>query len=171
MYANHNREFRVYKPKGKAEGTALKVQYRIKIKEEKYKEPMVFMEIARQTGVDENKNAKFDWASQEHLDRKNVTMKIGIPDAAELIQVLTGKKNQVGPPPKAGQKVGAGLFHQNKNGNTIMKFGTMAQYAGYSMQISTSKENSFRISLTEGEGVVLRLLLERFIILYYCWEP
>jgi hypothetical protein len=166
------KEYRIYKPK-KTSGSALKLQYRFKSRREdkKYPEAMLFLEIACQTGTDSNDNASFDWAHTEEYKGSSVTMKLGLPDVGELLLVLTSKKEYAGPAPKGGNKVAPGLFHQNKNGNTILKFAKMSGgYSGYVAQLSTGKDNSYRISITEGEAIIMKILLEQFVIQHHNWS-
>lgn len=164
-----SKEYRVYKPNKNNNGSALKIQYKMKPKQGKdYSEGMLFLEIAVQTGTDENGNASFDWAMAEGYKGKSVTMKLGLTDIGELLLVLNGKKEYAGPPAKPGQKSGMGLFHQNKNGNTVLKFGKIPN--GYAAQLSTSKEHSFRISVSDGEAEILKVLLEQAILLIHRWN-
>jgi hypothetical protein len=165
-----SREIRVYKPKGKTDGSALKLQARFKNKlGGNFAEMMLFLEIARQTGIDPNGNSSYDWHAAEGYQGGSVTMKLGVPDVTELLLVLRDKKKEVGPPPKAGMKIGPGLFHQNPNGNTILKF-IKAQGTGYWAQLSTSKEHSFKISISEAEAIAMERMLTRFLDLYYNWD-
>jgi hypothetical protein len=162
------KDFRVYKPRNKDEGVALRLQFRVKPRKGKsFEEPMIFAEMAKQTGVDENGNATFDWAAPKDGGVKNCTMNLGIPDVCELLLVLRGMKEQVGPPGKDG-KPGMGLFHKNTSGNTVMRF--VSTQSGYAMQLSTSRENSYKIGLTAAEGLCMEILLTKFIEVYYGWE-
>jgi hypothetical protein len=167
-----SRELRVYKPNRAGNGAALKIQYRNKKKQGKeFVEPMLFLEIAKQLGVDSNDNAKFDWAGNAETHTGfSVTMKLGCVDVGEILCVLLGQKTQVGPPPKGSQRASSGLFHKNKNGSTVLKFASLTDNTGYAMQLSTSKEHSFRLMLTQGEGIQLRVMLEEFLRKFYDWN-
>jgi len=168
---HYNKEFRVYKPRSGNQGAALKLQFRIKPKQGGiHPEAMLFLEIAKQ--IDEvDGNSQFDWASSVDYKGDSVTMKLGVPDVGELLLVLSGDKEYVGPKPKGASKIVPGLFHKNQSGNTILKFAKQkGDYDGYAAQLSTHKDHSFRITLTEGEGIVLRVLLEDFIIKHYDWK-
>jgi hypothetical protein len=43
-------------------------------------------------------------------------------------------------------------------------------YSGYVAQLSTGKDNSYRISITEGEAIIMKILLEQFVIQHHNWS-
>lgn len=111
-------EYRVYKPNSSNSGSALSFQIK-QIVGDKFTTNDFFLVGVQQTGTDaDSGNAIFGWKDQEKI----VNMKLGVPDICELMTVLNGVKNVVGPKPKAGATEGMGLFHQNPKGNTVLKF-------------------------------------------------
>jgi hypothetical protein len=168
------KEYRIYKPNSKNSGAATKFQCRVKEVgkgDKKYPELFLFVEMAQQTGTDENDNAKFDWAGKENPNPKSVTMKLGLPDVGEILLVLMGRKKFVGPEPKEGQKIESGLFHQNNDGNTSMrlKWDNGKLYLNLSAQDKAKNLVKVSHSITMAEAVVLEHLLQHFIVAYHAW--
>lgn len=163
-----SKEFRIYKPNRAGHGAASKFQCVIKKKKEKYDELVLFLESAKQEGVDANDNAKFAWSDKNN----SVTMKLGLPDVGEMLLVLKGRKKYVGPPPKQEGAHEPGIYHQNQSGNTSlkMKWDKSTLYLSLSSQNSQTKDIvrvNHAISLSE--AVVLETLLEDFIKQYHSW--
>lgn len=158
---------RIYKPykndANQPTGHASKIDYRANNKKT---EGVLFWTITKQTAVEDEKgNAAFGWEDP----RKTVTMKLGLPDIGELLAVLEAQKDQAGP------NNGKGLFHQNKNGNSSLKFkfeaGTEKSPPRYGIQIGGKVEGSDLVtlshSLTLGEGVILREFLKGFVQFHF----
>jgi hypothetical protein len=171
-------EFRIYKPNMKGTGAASKLQLRIKGKPVTNREgrevsvdvTMVFWEAALQTGKDSNGNASFGWDE----DSKKVAIKLGDADIAEILAVLSGKKEFAGPPPKAGGKFPPGLFHKSPKGNSTFSL-TKNDLGGYNIRLSAQKQGqqgtiAVAHSITIGEGEVVATLLKAAIVKKYGWN-
>jgi len=154
------KEFRIYKPNKKAEGAAAKFQFVVKSRREgRFPEPMLFLECAKQTGVDANDNASFDWTGQDNSTGNSVTVKLGIPDVSELLLALRKHKEE------------GKLFHQNDKGNvtvSLKKFNDQMM-----LNVSSKRDNKLTrvgLAVAPGECVVLSTLLQDFISAYYGWQ-
>ena len=163
------REFRIYKPTRTQAGTALKIQCVNKIKMGgKFPQYMLFLEVASQLKEkNEQGNDKFDWRSQENPNSKSATMKLDPVDVAEILLVLNGYREE------------AKLFHDRRTlrteetksakstGNTMLSF---KKHDGkLYLRLSTGKDTAYNIGVSANEAIQLKLLLERFILLYYGW--
>jgi hypothetical protein len=159
------REFRIYRPNNAGNGFASKFQMVVKEKE-KFDEPMVFWEMAEQTGKDENGNASFDWSSPKKQSNRSVTIKLGITDVGEILCVLCGVKEFV------GQKKEQGLFHKNQLGNTVLKMTRMDKGLFYAALSSKKSGEVIQVkhSISLAEGIVLEQLLKEFVSIYYNWK-
>jgi hypothetical protein len=118
----------------------------------------MFLVMAKQTGVDENDNASFDW-------KGGVTVKLGENDIGEILAVAEGRKEA------AGYK--GSLFHQTQDGgNKVIKF--VRTDNGYSLSVSAqnkekvSSGNLFQ-TLSDGEVSILTVLLKKAIETIYGW--
>lgn len=124
----------------------------------------VFLEMADQKGKDDNGNARFDW------DNK-IRFKLGEADIGEILAVLAGVQNGVGPfdPEKNRHK---GLFHSNQNGNAILRFGKDQndRFGIYLSVKKDEKQSAVRHSISKGEACVLGTLLRRAIEIMYRWD-
>ena len=154
------KEFRIYKPRQSADGAAAKFQFVVKARKDgKFPEPMLFLEMAQQTGVDGNDNATFDWSRQEGSVGNHVTVKLGVTDVAELLLALRRHKEQ------------GKLFHKNDKGNVTVELSTYKD--GMSLRVSSKRDNKLtRVNLlvSPGECIVLSILLQDFISEYYGWK-
>lgn len=164
-------EHRIYKPTPSKNGAASRLQF--KIKQERFRDCQFFWETAQQTGVDENGNASFAWQDST----KKVTMKLDTPDIGEILAVLNGRKDSVGPPPKDGSKYPGGLFHKNTSGSTTMQFARVQGKDGkqdyYAIRLASKKGNNLieaKHTITLGEAEVLRILLNDAISAMYSWK-
>lgn len=155
------KEFRIYKPKKDEKGAAAKFQFVVKARREgKFPEPMLFLEMANQTGVDANDNASFDWAGQDNSTGNSVTVKLGIPDVSELLLALRRHKDE------------GKLFHKNDKGNTtvgLKKFHDQMALNVSSQRGEDKKLTRVGLMVSPGECIVLSQLLGDFISAYYGW--
>ena len=171
------KEYRIYKPNSKGSGAASKFQCRTKWKTVDgvdYADLILFLETAQQTGFDSNKNASFDWSSANNKGKKpkSVTMKLGLPDIGEILLVLKGRKQFVGPEPKEGRKIEPGLYHQKAKGNTSLrlKWSEGKLYLNLSSQDENKNVIKVSHSITTAEATVLESLLDHFIDKYHGWD-
>jgi len=145
--------YKVYKPQKDGTGAASQFSWSSEKK-------CLFIESAKQL-LEKNSdgNSLFDWANK-------IIFKLGSPDIAEILCVLHNIKNSVG----QGDR---GLFHSNNKGNAVLKF-QKAEKSGYYFGISVKKEGSepvaIKHSITDGEGMILQILLRRAIEIVYDWN-
>lgn len=160
-------EFRIYKPKPTKDGAASKLQ--LKVKQEEYREVMLFWEIAQQTGLDDNGNASFAWAIKE----RKVVFKMEAIDIGEVLAVLNGLKKSVGVS-KEGKP--GSIFHKNATGNSVFKFTKMEKdgNVGYWLEVSSKKNTgelvSVKHTISASEGEILRIVLQDAISCIYNWR-
>lgn len=124
----------------------------------------VFLEMANQTGKDDKGNARFDW------DNK-IRFKLGEADIGELLAVLVGLQNGVGPFDTSKGKH-KGLFHSNPSGNAILYFGK-DEHGRFRIYLSVKKEDEKSAvdhAISKGEACVLSTLLRRAIEVMYRWH-
>ncbi len=124
----------------------------------------VFLEMSNQIGRNDDNNAKFDWENK-------IIFKLGESDIGEILSVLTGCQDGVGPFDQSKNKH-KGLFHSNKNGNAIMYFGN-DQNNILRIYLSVKKDNSQSVvqhTISQGEARVLYILLCRAIEIMYRWD-
>jgi hypothetical protein len=164
------KEYRIYKPNKAGNGAASKFQCRTKVKNDR-PELVLFLETAKQKGVDEKNNARFAWAKKDEVS-ESVTVKLGLADIGEMLLVLSGRKQYVGGEPKAGRKVEPGLYHENKSGNTSirLKWDKKTLFLNLSSQNAKTKDLiKVGHSITTGEAAILELLLADFVKQYHQW--
>ena len=170
------KEYRIYKPNSKGAGAASKFQCRTKwktIDNVDYADLILFLESAQQTGFDSNKNASFGWSSNSEKGKgKSVTMKLGLPDIGEILLVLKGRKQFVGPEPSNGRKIEPGLYHQKLKGNTSLrlKWSDGKLYLNISSQDEKKNITKVSHSITMSEAAVLESLLDGFVKEYHGWK-
>lgn len=124
----------------------------------------VFLEMTKQKGKDDNGNARFDW------DNK-IRFKLGESDIGEILAVLTGLQNGVGPF-DTEKKKHKGLFHSNPNGNAILYFGKdeSGRFRIY-LSVKRDEEKKFVThTISKGEACILGTLLRRAIEVMYLWH-
>ena len=124
----------------------------------------VFLGMAHQKGKDDNDNASFDW------DNK-VIFKLGVADIGEILAVLVGLKDGVGPL-DADKGKHKGLFHSNPTGNAILYFGKGPGQVGFRIHLRVKRNDEMIVvehTITEGEACVLSTLLRRAIEVIYRW--
>jgi hypothetical protein len=140
----YNPSYKIYKPNQKefAKGSATSWEYNPTTKN-------FFLTIAKQLeSKDQNGNAVFDWKENHE------TVKLDLEELAEIALVLSDKKDHLGNSDGQTQK-GKGLFHQTKDGNTIVKLYRIdSADPTYGLEISSKKSsNQFwcgqRITLAE----------------------
>lgn len=159
MEAKFLESYKMYKARPDGGGAASQFEFS---KEKK----CIFFEIAPQLPLkDNNGNPTFDWA-------KKLIFKMGVVDMGEILSVLQNVKNGAGPKDKDTEKY-RGLFHSNKEGNAILKF-EKGMYSGYYIGLSVKKGASdpfnFKHAISDGEAVVLNILLTDAIRTIYSWE-
>lgn len=157
------RELRVYKPKKDKTGTAASFQLTEK---GQYKEPMVFLTLARQGADDEKGNNSFAWKDRDQA----ITAKLSELDAAKMLLVLLGMQNE------------AKLFHDpSKSGTSEANQGAskvVNLFKGTTEQSDTNRYLSvsfkqgeklikLQVTLSQEEQVLLRIFLQGFIEKYY----
>lgn len=174
----NNASFRLYKGKKTGDGAASSWQLSVKPgrKNANINETNLFLEIAPQTGRDENDNHTFDWRKYNEEDKrwsaaKSVSVKLGLPDIGEFLTVLNGLSKSVGN--------GKGLYHDTDRSNTIIYFSKATDKDGvefgYNVRLShkdkeTSDQNSVSHFISFAEGEVLRTLFNSAILQITKWE-
>ncbi len=153
-------EFRVYRANNAKTGTACKVQFKLDGKG-KFPRKLMFLSMAKQTGVDAENNATFGWKDAGLY----TNVMLGMPDVTALLAVLEGKKNFV------GQDAKKGLYHENAKGNARINF-SVNEKGGFWFGTSTQRDSDkavvkLSLALNVEEGIELRILLETFIRWYY----
>ncbi len=123
----------------------------------------VFLGMANQKGKDDNDNASFDWENK-------ILFKLGETDIGEILAVLVGIKDAVGPLDTNSGKH-KGLFHSNPTGNAILYFGK-DNNGRFRIHLRVKKnDNKIAVehTITKGEACVLSTLLRRAIEVMYRW--
>ena len=148
-----HKNFRVYRPNNAGSGAACEINFR-EDTESKWPKFLCFLKMAKQTGKDDNDNAKFDWDN-------GITMKLGDIDLGELLAVLERRKLKAG--------TGKGLFHQNDKGNKVLHFETVKkdEEMTYKVRLSTSKDNAVSLYLSAGDASILQEVLKGFVRTIY----
>lgn len=153
------REFRVYKPTKAKTGSAASFQISEK---GKYKEPMVFLTLAKQGPDDDKGNNGFSWKDREN----SVTAKLSELDAAKMLLVLLGMEDE------------AKLFHDPSKSGTgeanqgaskvvnLIKAENGSKYLSVSLK-QGEKLIKIQVTLSKDEQVLLKIFLEGFIRKYY----
>jgi len=145
--------YKIYKPNKNSNGSASQFCFS---KEKK----AIFLEMASQSiNKDVDGNATFDWKTK-------LIYKLGAIDIAEILLVLHNFKNSVGYDNK-------GLYHSSGDNNAILRF-QKGDKSGYYLGISVKKGESAPValkhSITDAEGMILRVLLEESIRIIYDWQ-
>lgn len=127
------------------------------------KKDCVFLEMAIQKGKDDDGNARFDW------DNK-VRFKLGDADIGEILAVLVGIQDGVGPfdITKGKHK---GLFHSNQSGNAVLYFGK-DKHGRFRIYLSVKRGDEKTVvqhTISKGEACVLSTLLRHAIEVMYRW--
>lgn len=154
-----SKNFQLYKARGSGDGAAS--QWNLGSEKD-----CVFLEMANQTGKDDNGNASFDWGNK-------IRFKLGISDIGEVLSVLVGLQKGVGPmttdrePPKH-----KGLYHSNKSGNAILYLGK-DDIGRFAIRLSVKRDGDQTVVqhfMTKGEACVLSALLRRAIEIIHKWN-
>ncbi len=148
--------FILYKPKKDGNGSAS--QWNLGSDKD-----CVFLEMSNQKDSDDNGNAKFDW------DNK-ICFKLGESDIGEILAVLIGMQDSVGPFDSSKNKH-KGLFHSNPKGNSILYFGKY-DHGGFRIYLIAKKGEEKTVvqhNISKGEACILNTLLRRAIEVMYRW--
>lgn len=155
-------EYRIYKPYKQSDGAASGFQMKITHDPEaKWNKRSVdlFWVATNQVGINpETKNPKFGWDDTS----KSATMKLGLMDVGEILLILQGKKEEVT------------LYHQNNQGNTIVKLKKAQTKSGpvLNFQMSSKRgEALVKVShnISQAEAQILIQLLKDFVSSYHSW--
>lgn len=150
-------EYRIYRPqKEVAKGAATK--WNVRVKQEKYRDVMVFVEATVQTGLDANGNASFAWQDKA----KTIKMKLESQDLGAILGAFKGVSKE------------AKLFHKNKAGNSVLHLTASDKTPGsFYLKISTQqngKTSAVSHSIGIPEVQVLTVLLQDAITNMYSWR-
>lgn len=124
----------------------------------------VFLEMANQKGKDDKGNARFDW------DNK-IRFKMGDADIGELLSVMVGLQDGVGPWDDAKKKH-KGLYHSNPSGNAMLYFAkdNTGRFRIY-LSVKRGEDKSVvQHTITKGEACILSTLLRRAVEVMYKWD-
>tara|TARA_R110002020_G_scaffold431514_1_gene641572 strand:- start:118 stop:627 length:510 start_codon:yes stop_codon:yes gene_type:complete len=155
-------EYRIYKPYKQSDGAASGFQMKITHDPEaKWNKRSVdlFWVATNQVGINpETKNPKFGWDDNS----KSATMKLGLMDVGELLLILQGKKEEVT------------LYHQNRQGNTIVKLKKAQTKSGPVLNFQMSSKRGEALvkvahNISQAEAQILIQLLKDFISSYHSW--
>lgn len=156
------RDFRIYKPTKAGTGAASNISITSYFNDKEREKVVVFIDTALQI-PSEGEYAAFGWKDKD----KKITVKLDDNDIGEMLLVLTGGKEGLGAPDgKGGFK---GLFHKNKNGNTVIRLEYIKD-RGLMYSVSTQRpEGNFRVghALTDGEGAIIAEILKAYIHMKY----
>jgi hypothetical protein len=149
-------QIRIYRTNKENKGFATAWQLSFK-KDAEYDPYLFFLVMAKQDGLNENGNAKYDWKGA-------INVKLGVFELGEIIAVLDGRKTSVG--------YNGSLYHQTDQGNKIIKLN--ATDKGYSLTVSSQDTNKnnlgpFYQTLSDGEAVVLSTMLKKAIERIFGW--
>ncbi|RLC89049.1 MAG: hypothetical protein DRJ03_00365 [Chloroflexi bacterium] len=156
MAEEFSKGFVLYKAKGDGNGAAS--QWNLGSQKD-----CVFLEMANQKGKDDKGNARFDW------DNK-IRFKLGEADIGEILAVLVGLQDGVGPFDTAKSKH-KGLFHSNQSGNAILYFGK-DEHGRFRIYLSVKRGDEKTVvqhAMSKGEACVLSTLLRRAVEVMYRW--
>lgn len=163
-------EFRIYKPTQSNSGAASALQ--IKLAEVDGRWELQLFWTATQQIPSQTENASFAWKNKE----KTVIIKLGDPDVGEILAVIYGIKDSVGRK-DAKDKPGKGLFHKNATGNTTMSLQEQTDEKSgeisYRVRLASKKgDKLIQVShtITIGEAIIIRKLLEQWIVSSYGWD-
>lgn len=153
-------KFMMYKPFGSVGGCAS--QWSLGSERD-----CVFLEMAPQDGKDSNGNHRFDW-------KNKLIFKLGAVDIGEILAVLVGLKQGVGPYDTERGK-NKGLYHSNNHGNAVLYFGKSSKddqvlNIALSVQRGKSPKSVLKHKIKSGESCVLSTLLRRAIEIIHNWD-
>lgn len=151
------REIRIYRSNKDNNGFASAWQLAHK-PENKYEPYIFFLTMAKQIGLDDKDNAKYDWDN-------SIKVKLSEFDLGEVIAVLDGRKASLG--------YKGSLFHQSPNGsNKVIKLDSSDKGMRLSVSGQTAEKvpiGNFFQTLGEGESVILSVMIKRAIVQMYGW--
>ena len=163
------RELRIYKPTKTKQGTAASFQLTVK---GEYKEPMVFLTLARQGADDDKGNNSFGWKDEAN----RVVVKLTELDAAKILLVLFGMAGGLGEKISEGKYKGlyhdpskSGTAESNQGMSKVVQF-TKLDNGGYSLGISAKQgddRNALQVSVDQAEAILIKTFLNGFIEKYY----
>jgi len=154
--ADYAKDFTLYKARKDGNGVASQWSLRPDKR-------CVFFEMAEQTGKNENGDATFGWGTNK------LTFKLGISDIGEVLAVISGLQDGVGPKDISGAH--KGLFHSNPKGNSILKFG-LGKNGMYNVYLSVKRDDQQQAlfhTVSNGELCVLGVLLRKATELIHKW--
>ena len=153
-----NPSYKIYKPnvKDSSKGSATSWEFNPATKN-------FFLTIAKQAEEkDHNGNAAFQWKDNSE------TIKLDLEELSEICLVISDKKQHLGN--SDGQTLkGKGLFHQTKNGNTIVKLYQIEQSGEglhFGLEISSKKsDGQFWAGqrITPAEAGVIKNMIQKVI--------
>lgn len=154
----YNPSYKIYKPNNKdfSKGSATSWEFNPLTKN-------FFITIAKQSeSKDDSGNSVFQWRENSE------TIKLDIEELSEIQLVITDKKQHLGV--SDGQTLkGKGLFHQTKDGNTIVKMYQIEQSGEglhFGLEISSKKSNTQFWAgqrITPAEAGVIKIMIEKSI--------
>ncbi len=155
MTIEYGEPFKIFKPRKDISGCAS--QWSLASKKN-----AVFLEFAHQK-KSSGPNSAFDW-------EKKISMKLDIADIGEILSALDGDKSGVGPLSGSERK---GLFHKNKNGNTILRLQRGNESENWYIKISSKSSNgevrAMQHAITLGEAKIICCLLRGAVGIIHGW--
>lgn len=154
------KSFRIYRPNKNGNGFASEWQLSFK-ENNKYDKYQLFLTVAKQTGTDDNNNASFDWKES------SITVKLGDNDVGDLLAVLSGYQDSVG--------YKGSIYHETPGGgNKSLTFNHNKEKGGFYLKVTSQDKDKnvlgpYAHSLSDGEGLILKTLLEKAITQIYGW--
>lgn len=153
-----NPSYKIYKPnvKDSSKGSATSWEFNPTTKN-------FFLTIAKQADEkDQNGNAVFQWKDNSE------TIKLDLEELSEISLVFSNKKGFLGNGDGQTNK-GKGLFHQTKDGNTIIKIYQIEQSGdgiNFGLEISSKKSSGQFWSgqrITPAEAGVIKNMIQKVI--------
>lgn len=169
-----NPSFNMYRANKNGNGAASRLQLSKKTNARGYDEVLLFLEVAKQNGANDNGDAMFAWqGGKNSMDGGSVTIKLGTVDVGEILTVISGRKPCVGDPNGKFK----GLFHQNAKGNSSLDFRVYAkdgQDVCYALSASKKVGDSEAVKVNHlvsfGEAETLRVFLNTALVQMNGWE-
>lgn len=150
--------YKIFKPKKTSDGAAS--QWELSCRNDNR---TMFVEFANQKKTVDN-DRTFDWTNK-------ITMKLAISDIGDILSVLTGMQDGIGPKDGDGRR--KGIYHETPKGNTILqlgkKSGAEVSFIRISQRLKGKDPQVATHSITNGEAAVLATLLRRAIEVIHLW--
>ena len=130
----YNPAYKIYKPNPKdtTKGSATSWEYNPSTKN-------FFLTVAKQSDAkDDSGNATFKWKEDSE------TVKLDLEELSEIMLVISNNKSHLGSSDGQTQK-GKGLFHQTKDGNTIVKLYQIDGDNGITFGLEMSSKKSDKL--------------------------